>query len=109
MSEIESAEAFAERLCAALPSADERCACEVLTAAIRDRDRAIRAAALHVVVGMRSEVDAAKAHLAWRAAGSKGMSATFHGDFASVPTSGLHRLEWWLREFDRALADEAPR
>jgi hypothetical protein len=68
-----------------------------------------RAEALRIVAGLRSEVDAAKAHLAWRAAGSKGMSAPFHGDFAGVPTSALHRLEWWLRELDRALADEVPR
>lgn len=44
-----------------------------------------------------------------RATNAKGMHAPFHGDFAGVPTSALHRLEWWLHELDRALADEVSR
>lgn len=59
-----------------------------------------------VVDGLRSEVDSAKRHREWVAAGSKGMHVPFHGDFAGVPTSSLLRLEWWLRELDKSLMEK---
>jgi len=101
MADIETPEQFVE-FCDGLDDYDG------IVSAIRARDAAVRrealASAAHLVAGMRSEVDNAKAHLAWRAAGSKGMHVPFHGDFAGVPTSALHRLEWWLRELADALA-----
>jgi len=65
MSEIESPETFWAHLCSHVTRYDAK-------HGLRSRDAAIRAEALRIVAGMRSEVDAAKAHLAWRAAGAKG-------------------------------------
>lgn len=50
------------------------------------------------IEGLADEVDSAKAHRAWLAAGAKGMHVPFHGDFSGVPPSGLSRLTWWVRE-----------
>lgn len=45
------------------------------------------------------------AHADWKAAGSKGMSVPFHGDFASAVQlpSVISRMRWWAREFKTAL------
>jgi hypothetical protein len=47
-------------------------------------------------------------HADWVAAGSRGMSVPFHGDFAMAAQfpSVVSRMRWWVREFDKALKEE---
>lgn len=55
--------------------------------------------------GICEEFEKTVAYADWRAAGSKGMSVPFHGDFASVVQlpSAISRMRWWAREFRRVL------
>ena len=55
--------------------------------------------------GICSEFEGAVAHADWRAAGSKGMSVTFTGDFASVVQlpGAINKMRWWVNVFRDAL------
>lgn len=35
-----------------------------------------------------------------------GMRVGDFGDFVNVPPSGIHRLRWWVRELQKARAEE---
>jgi hypothetical protein len=64
----------------------------------RDRDEAWRL--LEAICG---EFERTIRHAEWVAAGSKGMSVPFHGDFASVAhlPSVIGRMRWWSRDAPR--------
>lgn len=66
----------------------------------RERDEARR-----MLEAICDEFERTIAHAEWVAAGSKGMSVPFHGDFASVVQlpSVVSRMRWWAREMRRAL------
>lgn len=55
--------------------------------------------------GICEEFERTVAYADWRAAGSKGMSVPFHGDFASVARlpGAIDRMRWWVREFRKVL------
>ena len=72
-----------------------------------ERLTAERAAARYMFEGICGEFERTIAHADWVAAGSKGMSVPFHGDFASVAQlpGVVGRMRWWVREMRRALPD----
>jgi hypothetical protein len=88
----------------ALSESQERLAAEVREA-IRERDEA-RAA----LSALCAEFEGAVANADWRAAGSKGMSVPFTGDFASAVQlpSVVSRMRWWAREMRKALGKDKP-
>jgi len=55
--------------------------------------------------GLRAEIEAATDYQAHR--GKGGQHVPFHGDFAHVPLSGLHRLAWWERALRGAVSAAA--
>ena len=67
-----------------------------------------RDAARHMLEGICGEFERTIRHADWVAAGSKGMSVPFHGDFASVAhlPSIISRMRWWAREMRRAITGE---
>ena len=60
--------------------------------------------------GICSEFEGAVAHADWRAAGSKGMSVPFTGDFASVVQlpGAINKMRWWVKVFRAVLNGEQP-
>lgn len=56
------------------------------------------------------EFERTVAHADWRAAGSKGMSVPFHGDFASVAQlpSVISRMRWWVKEMRNVIEKVKP-
>lgn len=56
------------------------------------------------------EFEGTVAHADWRAAGSKGMSVPYHGDFASAAQlpSVVGRMRWWVREMRKVLGSATP-
>ena len=67
-----------------------------------------RNAARHMLERICGEFERTIKHAEWVAAGSKGMSVPFHGDFASVAhlPSVISRMRWWAREMRRAITGE---
>lgn len=55
--------------------------------------------------GICEEFERTVAYADWRAAGSKGMSVPFHGDFASVVQlpGAISRMRWWAEHFRKVL------
>lgn len=76
----------------------------------RDDARRERDDARKWLAGICAEFEGAVAHADWRAAGSKGMSVPFTGDFASVVQlpGAINRMRWWARVFRAALNGEQP-
>ncbi len=60
--------------------------------------------------GICSEFEGTIAHADWRAAGSKGMSVPFRGDFADMTRHPgvIGRMRWWVKVFRAALKGEQP-
>lgn len=67
-----------------------------------------RDAARHMLEGICGEFERTIRHADWVAAGSKGMSVPFHGDFANVAhlPSIISRMRWWAREMRRVITGE---
>lgn len=67
-----------------------------------------RDAARHMLEGICGQFEGTIRHADWVAAGSKGMSVPFHGDFASVAhlPSIISRMRWWAREMRRVITGE---
>ena len=67
-----------------------------------------RDASRHMLEGICGEFERTIKHAEWVAAGSKGMSVPFHGDFASVAhlPSIISRMRWWAREMRRVITGE---
>ena len=67
-----------------------------------------RDAARHMLEGICGEFEGTIRHADWVAAGSKGMSVPFHGDFASLAhlPSIISRMRWWAREMRRVITGE---
>ena len=67
-----------------------------------------RDASRHMLEGICGEFEGTIKHADWVAAGSKGMSVPFHGDFASVAhlPSVISRMRWWAREMRRVITGE---
>lgn len=71
----------------------------------RERDEAQK-----ILESICVEFENTIAHADWRAAGSKGMSVPFHGDFASVVQlpSVVNRMRWWVREMRNVIEKGKP-
>ena len=67
-----------------------------------------RDAARHMLEGICDEFERTIAYADWTAAGSKGMSVPFHGDFASAVQlpSVVGKMRWWSREMRRVITGE---
>jgi hypothetical protein len=65
-----------------------------------ERDRA-----RNMLEGICSEFEGVVAHADWKAAGSKGMSVPFRGDFASAVQlpSLVGRMRWWANEMRKVI------
>jgi hypothetical protein len=70
-----------------------------------DRLIAERDAARNMLDGICSEFEGVVAHADWKAAGSKGMSVPFFGDFASAVQlpSLVGRMRWWANEMRKVI------
>ena len=72
-----------------------------------ERLKAERDEARKWLEGICSEFEGAVAHADWRAAGSKGMSVPFFGDFADATRHPgmIGRMRWWVNVFRDALKE----
>jgi hypothetical protein len=70
-----------------------------------DRITAERDRARNMLDGICSEFEGVVAHADWKAAGSKGMSVPFRGDFASAVQlpSLVGRMRWWANEMRKVI------
>ena len=91
---------------------NEPCRCELLDGTERKdlldeigRLTAERNTARNMLEGICSEFEGVVAHADWKAAGSKGMSVPFRGDFASAVQlpSLVGRMRWWANEMRKVI------
>lgn len=84
-----------------------RCGVVLAEALAEERERVLSSRAMQLVESIAGEFERTVKRAEWEAAGSKGMSVPFFGDFAAATRlpSVISRMRWWSREIRTALAD----